>query len=142
MHEELQPGPSFAIIGRLVYSDTDQKQLLQNNTFFLQPGEAIVFLKTNDVVQEPIKFKLSDLEQVMERYSGQIQLMALVEPQTGGLLMTDFIEKIGINGTIPKELRTVVVKQGRFTFAGIWGESEGEALSQLDRLQRLRAMRN
>ena len=133
MHEELQPGPSFAIIGRLVYSDTDQKQLLQNNTFFLQPGEAIVFLKTNDVVQEPIKFKLS---------GGQIQLMALVEPQTGGLLMTDFIKKIGINGTIPKELRTVVVKQGRFTFAGIWGESEGEALSQLDRLQRLRAMRN
>ena len=135
MREFLEPGPGFAIIGRFVYpSKDDHSHVQQTDRFDLVQGEGILFTGKKDNPGKPIRFKQSELNEIIQQIEpGTIQLMALVDKTSGGLLFTDLTKEnsFGIAKHTPKERRALVVNFGRIVFAGIWGESQEEANQRL-----------
>ena len=146
MSEFLEPGPGYAIIGRWVYprqDDANINHILQSDTYELAPGEGLLFVGDGDNPDTPVRFQQSELENILrETDPRKVQIMAIVEQRSGGLLFTDMTQEnsIGIGQQTPQKVMTA--KYGRITFAGIWGESQEEARGRLAQLQEKRLRRN
>jgi len=139
-NERLRQNPGFAVVVRFNYSGERINRRVQSvDQFELTPGEGLLFIGEGDLPETPVPITKATLAEELRAIhpTRQLQLIAFVDEQSGGLLFSDGTPErsFGITRDIPVKQRFLSVNFGNTTFAGIWGESRQEAYACLNRLR-------
>ncbi|MCR4264517.1 MAG: hypothetical protein NUV98_07450 [Candidatus Roizmanbacteria bacterium] len=147
--DEIFRATSHAIIGRFVYGQ-ESSSVEKVDQYDLEPGSVLIFTGTAEDPErasDPMSGRQDSLEDMLQQVMDvreHIQIIAVLDQNTGGLLITDGTEdnSYGINAQVPPEGRVIAANFGRTAYCIIWGESRSETTHTLRQLQAQRARMN